>query len=70
MQELDELKRERAELLAEKEQMAKKNLLAQSKLAKTTEQLSYLKKKLEKKDPKSSDAPDQQNQDPNKKHDE
>lgn len=67
LQELDELKRERAELLAKNEQMAKKNLLTQSKLATTTEQLSYLKKKLEK-NPKSSDAPDQENQDPNKKH--
>lgn len=64
MQELDELKRERAKLMAEKEEMAKKHLFAQSKLAKTTEQLDYLKKKLEKKGPKASVAPDQENQEP------
>lgn len=70
LQELDELKRERAKLMAEKEQMAKKHLLTQSRLTKTTEQLDYLKKKLEKKDPKASDAPDRENQDPNKTSDE
>lgn len=67
LQELDELKRERAELMAEKEQIAKKHLLMQSRLTNTTEQLDYLKK-MEKKGPKASDA--RENQDLNKTRDE